>query len=78
MIVKCVTAGTTARGQPGLHLCKVQCDGDQYAEGEHYVAAREQAEGDGHEGEMVVFDEKDGPDFLFHYFDWDTVITVRI
>ena len=78
MTVRCVTAGIMERGQPGLHLCKVQCDDDQYAEGEHYVAAREQAEEEGFGGEMVVFDEKDGPEFLFDHFDWAAVTTVKI
>ena len=44
MIVRCVTAGTNPQGEPDFHFCKVECDDEQYSEGEHYFAAREQAE----------------------------------
>lgn len=78
MIVKCVTAGTSANSEPDLHFCKVDCSEDEFAEGDHYMVAREQAGKDGYEGEMVTFDEHDGPDFLFEHFVWDSATVVKI
>lgn len=78
MIVRCVTAGTNPQGEPDFHFCKVECDDEQYSEGEHYFAAREQAERDGYCNELVVFDQYDIGEWFFENFVWVSATTVRI
>jgi len=78
MIVRCVTAGTNPNCEPDFHICKVECDDEQYSEGEHYLAAREQAEKDGYCNELVVFDHHDMEDWFFDNFPWDKAPLVRL
>lgn len=81
MIVRVVIAGTNGNGDPDFYFCKVDAPEDAIAEGDHYVAARIQAQTDGYEGEMVAFDEddiRDGPKFLLDQFVWDSATTVKV
>ena len=77
MRIKCVVAGTNANGSPDFYFCTVECSEGDYNEGRHYDVARRSARDEGYEGEMVVFDEHDGPDFLFNHFVWESASTVQ-
>ena len=65
MKIKCVVACSDANGKPTFYACVVDATPSKYAHGEHYVVARGMAEDDGYGSEMVVYDEKDGPAWLF-------------
>lgn len=56
--VRCVVAATNADGAPDFYACIVP-------NGQHYIEARSMAEAAGFDGPMVVFDEDDGPSWLF-------------
>lgn len=68
MIVRCIVAGMNSESTPDFYACSVECDEDAYEVGEHYISAREQAEQAGFQGELVVFDEFDAPDWLVKRF----------
>jgi hypothetical protein len=69
MKIKCVVACVDASGCPALYSCVVEVEQDEYDEGDHYEAARDTAGDDGYEtNKSVVFDENDGPDWLFEKF----------
>ena len=70
--VRVVVSATTYDGTPGFFPCKIMCHLSQYEDGFHYEAAKELAKDYDFEGEMVVYDEQDGPAFLFNQFDWNT------
>lgn len=65
--VKCVVACRDANGAPALFPCTVEVSGPAYDNGDHYDAATAAAEEAGYEcGQgTLVFDENDGPAFLF-------------
>lgn len=65
MDIKCVVAATNAQGSPDFYPVVVEVTQEQYDEGEHYEIAMGLATDQGYEGDMVVFDENDGPAFLF-------------
>lgn len=65
MLIKCIVAGTSPDGRPDFFTTTILCRRAQFANGDHYESARSQAAEDGFEGEMVVFDERDGPSWLF-------------
>ena len=66
MKIRCVVACTNSEGTPDFFQCVVECTKEQYENGDHYDAARDFAREESYEGpDMVVFDEKDGPQFLF-------------
>lgn len=75
LFVKTVIACTDAMGTPSFTFSVVRCSKEQYAEGDHYAAAEQQAEEDGYEGSMVAYDENDGPEWLFERFQWDEIDT---
>ncbi len=77
MLIKTVTAVTNANGEPDFTFCIVECSQEDYDYGIHYEIAKDQAYIDGYEGETVVFDEKDGPSFLFDHFVWESATTVK-
>ena len=76
--IKCVVACHNAAGESDFYFCFVTCAANEYDIGRHYEIAEDAAEGEGYGGPMVVFDENDGPDWLFERFDWrqaDNVIS---
>ena len=78
MIVKCVVACRNAEGASDFYFCRVECAEAQYDIGEHYEKAEEMAESDGYEGPFVVFDENDGPDWLFDRFVWKSASKEKV
>ena len=81
MLINCVVAATNASGEPDFYFVKVRCSRDQYCGedgGAHYDAAKTAARDKGYEGEMVVFDENDGPRWLFEHLVWASASTVVI
>jgi hypothetical protein len=71
MEIKCVVACRNASGESDFYFCKVECSED------HYELAEDSAREEGYEGPMVVFDENDGPDFLFDHFVWESASVVH-
>lgn len=71
MIVKCAVACHNASGAPDFFFVKIKCTEEEYQEGTHYEFARAIAKEMGYEGEFVVFDESDGPNWLFTRFYWE-------
>jgi hypothetical protein len=77
--VKCVVACRDADGVPAFFPVVVYCDVDQYNDGDHYDAAMNLAEDHSYESinpNTVVFDENDGPEWLFKQFDWEKEVAV--
>ncbi len=56
--------------RPDLFPVIVECSQPDYDDGQHYDLAREEAGAAGYDEPMVVFDENDGPAFLFGHFPW--------
>jgi len=76
MIVKCVAACFNAEGSPDFYFCKVKLHADEYNNSDHYDLAVEAAVEAGYSPPIIVFDENDGPNFLFEHFVWDSADTV--
>jgi hypothetical protein len=76
MEIRCVVACHNASGESDFFFVKVSCDERQYSHGEHYELAEYKAREEGYEGPMVVFDENDGPSFLFEHFVWESASVV--
>jgi hypothetical protein len=79
MIVKCVVAGYTLGGEPDFYFCNVECTKEEFDSRDHCDTAEAEAAALNSlvVDNMVVFDEFDGPDWLFKYFAWHTATTVR-
>lgn len=73
---KCVVACTNANGESDFFFCIVEGSQEQIDNGDHYDTAKDYAVESGYEGEMVVFDEDDGPKFLFGHFAWKSATTI--
>lgn len=65
MQIKCVVACDNSEGIPDFFPCVVECSQEEYDEGNHYDSAREMALDANYGGKMVVYDENDGPEWLF-------------
>jgi len=65
MKIRCVVSCRACDGTPDFFATTVEVDQDGYDEGEHYELAKEEAEEEGFEDVGIVYDENDGPDFLF-------------
>ncbi len=78
MVIKCVVTCHNASGEPDFYFCKVKCSQEQYDDGKHYETAQSKAAEQGYEGDFVVFDENDGPAWLFERFVWETASTVEV
>jgi len=76
MTIKCVVACHNAGGEPDFYFVNVECSQAQYDNDEHYELATYKAKSEGYEGPMVVYDESDGPRFLFKHFAWESASTV--
>lgn len=78
MQIKCVVACNNAAGNPDFYFCTVACTDEQYDAGEHCDVAEHAAREEGYEGPFVVYDEHDGPDWLFNYFVWASATALRV
>ncbi len=67
MKIRCAVACQGGNG-PLFYFCTVKCTQDEYKNGDHYDRAEMAAVDDGWDGPAVVFDENDGPDWLFAQF----------
>ncbi len=66
MNIRCVVACTNASGGPGFFGCEMNVTTAQYDNGDHYDLAIVRAKDADYEGpHFVVFDENDGPEWLF-------------
>lgn len=67
--IKCVVA---CHGGDGPTFCYVvvNCTQEQYDDGQHYEVAKDHARDMNFDGPMVVYDEHDGPDWLFASNEW--------
>ena len=77
-LIKCAIAAMNLAGDPDFFFCIVKCSQEQYYNGEHYDRAKAEAKELSYEGEMVVFDENDGPKWLFEHFDWKSASIVTV
>jgi hypothetical protein len=73
--ISCVVACRNASGEPDFYFCRVECPPDRVEEGAHHETAENAARDNGYEGPFVVFDEHDGPEWLFEQFAWATAST---
>lgn len=64
MKIRCVVAATSTVG-PDFFGCEITCTEAQYDNGEHYECAADLACDAGYDSTCVVFDENDGPPWLF-------------
>jgi hypothetical protein len=71
MQIKCVVSCRDANGTPSFFSCVVSCTQAQYDDGDHYSAAALLANENGYEGVGLVYDQNDGPPWLFAHFPWD-------
>ena len=80
MIINCIVACRNSNGEPDLFFVKVDCTSDQYNNGEHYDAAKKQAELEGYEAPFVAFDDCDsaGRAMLPLCAYWDTTEIVDL
>ena len=77
--IRVVVAATDKGGSPDFCPVVVHCTGEQYLDGDHYEAAKENAQERDYEGpDYVAFDEKDGPAWLFANVDWTEAQTVMV
>ena len=76
MTIKCVVAAIGADGAAGFYPCHVTLEQDEYDVGDHYELAEDAAKDSGYSGPAIVFDENDGPDWLFEQFNWSEVDTI--
>ncbi len=78
LVVKCIVACINAGGEPDFFFCLIDCTPAQYDEGYHYDAAKTAAKDHDYGGAMVVYDENDGPKFLFDHFaqKWSAPIVI--
>ena len=68
--VKCVVSCFDSNGVPTFFPCIIECTKEEYSEGEHYEMARNEAIDARYENPKIVYDENDGPEFLFNRFTW--------
>jgi len=68
--IKCVVACRDAGGTPTFYPCVVTTTREGYDNGDHYDVAVEEANEDGYAvgPHALVYDEYDGPAFLFRHF----------
>lgn len=78
MLVKCVVACRDASGCPTFFPCSVSVSQDDYDDGAHYDIAKNEAGDYGYEFGLaaIVYDENDGPEWLFEQFDWEKAATI--
>lgn len=65
MKIRCVVSCRDANGIPSFYPCTVEVTEEQYKEGDHYDEADVLATDAGYEDVGLVYDENDGPKFLF-------------
>lgn len=69
MKIRCVVSCVTADGTPSFFPCEVEVTQEEYNNGSHYDMAKDMAFEADFEQCGVVYDENDGPTFLFaHLF----------
>lgn len=74
MLVKCVVTCRDSNGTPTFYPVRINCPEGEYREGGHYDGAREAAEDANYQDPGLVYDEFDGPAWLFQQFDWLPVL----
>lgn len=63
--IRCAVTCYDASGIPAIFRCTVEVDQEQYALGRHYELAVDKAIDSGYSDCCIVYDENDGPDYLF-------------
>lgn len=76
MLIKCVVSCRDANGTPTFWPCRVGVTDGQYGDGVHYDQAADAALDEGHDEVGLVYDERDGPAWLFAPFDWPSTLVV--
>jgi hypothetical protein len=63
--IRCVVACSNAEGTPDFYPTTVETELMSYESGDHYDEAKCMATDNGYDGPFIVYDEMDGPDWLF-------------
>ncbi len=66
--VQCVVACVDANGASAFYPHVVEITQGEYDDGDHYAIAKDAAEAAGYEKPMLVYDQNDGPEWLFKQF----------
>jgi hypothetical protein len=78
MKIRCVVSCRRFDGVPDFYFCIVECTPTQFYAGDHYDAAQAKAREEGYEDCQVVYDQNDGPNWLFDHFVWESASTVKV
>lgn len=65
MKIRCVVSCVNASGEPDFCGVTVTCTEAEYTNGDHYDRARQLACAQRYESPAIVYDERDGPTWLF-------------
>lgn len=70
--IRMIVAAINANGEPDFYFCKVRCNPEQYANGDHYEFAEKMAVEEGYEPRLA-YDEYDlGGKAILDHFVWNT------
>ena len=76
--IRCVVAVINSNGAPDFYFVHVRLTKEQYDEGAHYEAAKNDAEANGYEA-YLAYDERDVAGAkLMDLFDWTTASLVDV
>jgi hypothetical protein len=76
--IRCVVAGLNSNGSPDFYFVRVRLTEEEYNEGAHYEAAKNDAEENGYEA-YLAYDERDVAGAkLIDLFDWKTAGLVDV
>lgn len=75
--IRCVVACRDAGGTPTFYPIEFVCSTEAYENGDHYLVAQEMAREDGYESVGIVYDENDGPAWLFRHMFGEAVHDCR-
>jgi len=77
MRIRVLVSARNVSGEPDFYPCIVYCTQDQYDNGDHYEAARQQAIDEGYDP-FLAYDENDtGLQRILHKFGWTSVPTIN-
>jgi hypothetical protein len=75
--IRVVVSAINANGDADFYFVKVACTREQFEEGEHYEAAKAQAEAEGYGNPMLAYDEEDSAGrAIMEHFAWETASVV--
>lgn len=77
-IIRCVVSTLNSNGSPDFYFVRVRLTEEEYNDGAHYEAAKNDAEANGYEA-YLAYDEQDIAGVkLMDLFDWTTASLVDV